>query len=360
MGYQTGNTIYFGATYLDPTGNAIPFTGNINGVADIAPVAYLYKNGVLQNGGGSTSNTASSGTQISGSNGGWTFSPAIPGGWTNGTDVCQLVVIYTFNGNVNYDFSFGTPFKLDAASVSANIVAVNGTTFSGASIPAYLLGILTTALTETTTGWLAAGFKKLFNVATPVLTSASVNQTLDVGVQVPTPLTYDGNGLPKVDVVDILGTQSPATPGYLGPDWGHVNAPTTTVGLSGTTVGSVTGGATSAALGTLQTAVNALPGGSANAVNVARISYSGTNNTFEIVLTQNGTELTTATNPLLTVVAGGTAIISAQALTAVSGELGAYTYTATGGGIPTAGQTILCIVTSNSGANVFIPLPLAV
>jgi len=40
-------------------------------------------------------------------------------------------------------------------------------------------GILATALTETSAGYLAAGFKKLFDVATPVLTAASVNQTGD-------------------------------------------------------------------------------------------------------------------------------------------------------------------------------------
>lgn len=36
--------------------------------------------------------------------------------------------------------------------------------------------ILGTALTETVGGYLAAAFKKLFDVATPVLTAASVNQ----------------------------------------------------------------------------------------------------------------------------------------------------------------------------------------
>lgn len=36
-----------------------------------------------------------------------------------------------------------------------------------------------TVLTETTGGWIAAAFKKLFDVATPVFTAASVNQTGD-------------------------------------------------------------------------------------------------------------------------------------------------------------------------------------
>jgi hypothetical protein len=47
---------------------------------------------------------------------------------------------------------------------------------------------------------------------------------------------YDGNNLPKVDVVDIAGTASAGSAGYVGVDWGNVNAPTTTVGLTNTTI----------------------------------------------------------------------------------------------------------------------------
>ncbi len=43
-----------------------------------------------------------------------------------------------------------------------------------------------------------------------------------------------------VNVVNIGGSASTGAAGYVGIDWGHVNAPTTTVGLSGTTVGTVT------------------------------------------------------------------------------------------------------------------------
>jgi hypothetical protein len=42
-----------------------------------------------------------------------------------------------------------------------------------------LVQILATALTETVPGYLAAAFKKLFDVVTPVFTAASVNQTGD-------------------------------------------------------------------------------------------------------------------------------------------------------------------------------------
>ncbi len=39
-----------------------------------------------------------------------------------------------------------------------------------------------------------------------------------------------------VNIINIKGTGSVGTAGYMGPDWGHVNAPTTTVGLTGTTI----------------------------------------------------------------------------------------------------------------------------
>lgn len=42
----------------------------------------------------------------------------------------------------------------------------------------------------------------------------------------------------RVDIGKILGTASTGTAGYVGIDWGHVNAPTTTVGLTGTTISS--------------------------------------------------------------------------------------------------------------------------
>lgn len=71
----------------------------------------------------------------------------------------------------------------------------------------------------------------------------------------------DANNLLKVDVEDIKGTASVGTAGYMGPDWGHVNAPTTTVGLTGTTiatsqvVASVTG-----AVGSVAGAVGSVTG----------------------------------------------------------------------------------------------------
>lgn len=48
-------------------------------------------------------------------------------------------------------------------------------------------------------------------------------------------LTFTGANNLKSDVQTILGTTSAGTPGYMAPDWGHVNAPTTVVDLTNTT-----------------------------------------------------------------------------------------------------------------------------
>lgn len=59
-----------------------------------------------------------------------------------------------------------------------------------------------------------------------------------LGVRNASDITLDANG--RVDLGNILGTPSAGAAGYVGIDWGHVNAPTTVVALSGTTVGTVT------------------------------------------------------------------------------------------------------------------------
>lgn len=72
-------------------------------------------------------------------------------------------------------------------------------------------------------------------------------------------LAVDASG--RIDLGKILGTASTGTAGYVGIDWGHVNAPTTTVGLTGTTiatsqvVASVTG-----AVGSVTGAVGSVTG----------------------------------------------------------------------------------------------------
>jgi len=78
--------------------------------------------------------------------------------------------------------SRGTADPGDAMLITAGTGAGQLDVTSGV-IKANLAQILGTALTETG-GYLAAGFKKLFNVATPVLTAESVNQTGDSFVRI--------------------------------------------------------------------------------------------------------------------------------------------------------------------------------
>lgn len=60
---------------------------------------------------------------------------------------------------------------------------------------------------------------------------------LPVGVE----YNFGWNGTVQVtqsDIRQILGTASAGAAGYVGPDWSHVNAPTTTLALTGTTISS--------------------------------------------------------------------------------------------------------------------------
>lgn len=67
-----------------------------------------------------------------------------------------------------------TPIKIPLTTVDPY-----SSTFGLGTLACNLVSILGTSLTETVGGYLAAGFKKLFDVASPALTMASVNQTGD-------------------------------------------------------------------------------------------------------------------------------------------------------------------------------------
>lgn len=85
------------------------------------------------------------------------------------------------SGRVDVSKMAGT--SLTARDIGASVLLSSGTgtgqlDFTSGVVKASLAQILGTALTETA-GQIAAGFKKLFDVAVPVLTAASVNQTGD-------------------------------------------------------------------------------------------------------------------------------------------------------------------------------------
>jgi hypothetical protein len=76
-------------------------------------------------------------------------------------------------------------------------------------------------------------------------------------------------------VIDIAGTASAGTAGYVGIDWGHINAPTTSVALTGTTistsqvVASVTG-----AVGSVTGSVGSVTAGVTVTTNNDKTGYS--------------------------------------------------------------------------------------
>lgn len=50
-------------------------------------------------------------------------------------------------------------------------------------------------------------------------------------------------GIPDVNIKNVLGTASAGVAGYMAPDWSHVNAPTTAVNLTNTSISGVNGSA---------------------------------------------------------------------------------------------------------------------
>lgn len=84
------------------------------------------------------------------------------------SSVTTGVTVTTNNDKTGYSLTQAFPSNFSALSISA-----------GGVVDANEKQILGTALTETSAGYLAAAYKTLFDVAVPVLTSASVNQTGD-------------------------------------------------------------------------------------------------------------------------------------------------------------------------------------
>lgn len=78
------------------------------------------------------------------------------------------------------DYQDATRFGLSSLpNASAGANGGLPTLDSDLTVGSKLQGILTTLLTESTTGWLAAAFKKFFNVGSSALTTASANQSGD-------------------------------------------------------------------------------------------------------------------------------------------------------------------------------------
>ncbi|HUW31500.1 MAG TPA: hypothetical protein VM223_07790, partial [Planctomycetota bacterium] len=104
------------------------------------------------------------------------------------------------------------------------------------TVGSYLKGILATALTETG-GYLAAGFKKFFNVETPVATAETVNQTGDAYAVV---AHADHGNAKLVRSTTPANTLDVAATGEAGLDFNNIKAATGATTLTNITVPIVT------------------------------------------------------------------------------------------------------------------------
>jgi len=104
------------------------------------------------------------------------------------------------------------------------------------TVGSYLKGILATALTETG-GYLAAGFKMFFNVATPVATAETVNQTGDSYAVV---AHADHGNAQLVRSTTPANKLDVSATGEAGLDFNNIKAATGATTLTNITVPSVT------------------------------------------------------------------------------------------------------------------------
>lgn len=138
---------------------------------------------------------------------------------TSGTGTDQLSLT---SGRIDIGKALGTAVTLDANNVlNVSTKYVGGTPQTARDIGASVL--------------LSAGTGAGQLDFTSGVVKANATQWL--GGTIP---AVNVTGVPLVDLKYTLGTISPAAAGFMAPDWGHVNAPTTAVALTGTTVGTVT------------------------------------------------------------------------------------------------------------------------
>lgn len=127
--------------------------------------------------------------------------------------------------------------------------------------------------------------------------------------------SIDASG--RVDIGKILGTASQGVAGYTAPDWSHVNAPTTTVNLSGTTI------STAQVIATVTNQLTAAQIATGIWTDVTGSDFTTLSSPGKILVAQLGGAFTTtsssvySTASLANAPTGGTAPTVAQIATAV-------------------------------------------
>jgi hypothetical protein len=136
-------------------------------------------------------------------------------------------------------YRFDIPNAALAASSGQSVTIM----FTGAAnLAPVVLEIELTAINNQSTGFgLVDASANVVQIAGSAVSATTAQLGVNVvnwnNTVVATPATA---GIPDINVKNIAGTASAGTAGYTAPDWGHVNAPTTTVALTGTTVGTLT------------------------------------------------------------------------------------------------------------------------
>ena len=168
-----------------------------------------------------------------------------------GAAPCNLEVEVTQTDNQDV-VRGGMTAMPNAASGSAGAIPTTGTganqiNVSGGRVDANLLYIDGAVAHSSTASRLANNFTTMFDVAAQNFTGACYNVSGDsyalIGTKIPQNFTFasvGGTQMPQVDVRGFMGTVSAGVAGYAGIDWSHINAPTTTVVFSGTTIGTLT------------------------------------------------------------------------------------------------------------------------
>jgi hypothetical protein len=181
------------------------------------------------------------------------------------TGTAQIGVNVVNFGGAAGTFASGRP--------EVNATHWGGTAVASANVRADLRLILGTAPTEGGAGRLAGAFTTLLDVASPVLTAASVNQTGDSFARIGAAgagLTALGDTRIAHLDADVSSRLAPTVAGRTldvsaggeaGLDWANVGSPTTTVALTGTTIstGQVVA-SVSGAVGSVTGAVGSVTG----------------------------------------------------------------------------------------------------
>jgi hypothetical protein len=150
---------------------------------------------------------------------------------TTGSASAQLFEVQSDGSLKAFDFSTNLFIVAGSNPVTATIALTQQATGSGATASGYWSAVLstTTALTP--------GGIYLITYTVPAGAAPYAMRKIQFGLA-EGDISVDTLG--RIDVGKILGTASAGAAGFMGIDWGHVNAPTTAVALSGTTIGTVT------------------------------------------------------------------------------------------------------------------------